>query len=97
MTTRTQDFWAVADTDGYGLGFGEYEIRLLNWNPANSPGYMLIRQEPYSLTIEVPDSFSLQRAQAKGIEAEIKMVQAQAQNRITELTAKLNSILAIEG
>lgn len=96
MATRTQEFWAVADTDKFGLKRGEFEIRLLNWDPSDTKGYMLIRSEPCLLNIDVPDEFCLQQAQAKAIKEEIQKVQAEAQNRITELTAHLNSILAIE-
>jgi hypothetical protein len=97
MATRTQEFWAVADHYEWKHKAGEFDIRLTTFDPAGLPEYTLIRAEPYAITIEIPDGFDIRTGQAEAIRCEIEMVRANAQNRITELTAKLNSILAIEG
>lgn len=91
----TQKYWAVADVDAYSKS--SFGIRLLNWNPKGLPEYMLVREDPYVITVDVPDTFDLRLAQADAVRGQIKKVQAQAQNEITRLTEVLNSILAIEG
>lgn len=90
----TQKYWAVANKDYCERG---WNLRLLNWDPKGVEGYILVRDDPYELTIEVPDAFDFRLGMADAIRAEIKKVQADAQNKITELTEALNSILAIEG
>jgi hypothetical protein len=91
----TQKYWAVAETTSHIRG--KYEVKLFNWDPSGLSHYMLIREEPYEITIDIPDSFDLREAQASQIRAEIKKVQAESQNQITILTQQLNNLLAIEG
>lgn len=92
----TQKFWAIAEPKMFEEQ-GRWDLRLLNWSPKNLPEYLLIRSEPYEITVDIPEEFNLRDLQADGIRAEIRKIQAETQNKITELTVRLNSILAIEG
>lgn len=91
----TGKFWAVADNNQYGEK-SAWTVRLLNWNPKGLDGYILVRDEPYELTIDVPDEFDFRLGMADAIREKIKKVRADAENEITRLTESLNSILAIE-
>lgn len=92
---RTQKFWAVAENDNLSAT-PAWTLRLFNWNPKGLPDYVLVREEPYLITIDVPDEFDFRVGVADSIREKIKKVQAEAQNEITRLTEALNSILAIE-
>lgn len=92
----TQKYWAVADAE-YSTTPGKCRIRLLNWDPEGVSDYLLVRKEPYDITIELPPTFDIREGQANQVREKIKEVQAKAQNEITRLTERLNSILAIEG
>lgn len=48
-----------------------------------------------TVTLEIPDEKTLIDNKAESIKAEIKKVKAAAQNAITQLTEKLNQLLAI--
>lgn len=48
-----------------------------------------------TVTVEIPDEKTLIDNKAESIKAEIKQVKADAQNAITQLTDKLNKLLAL--
>lgn len=55
-----------------------------------------VRVGTMSVTVRLDDDDTLRNSAAETIRAEIKEVQAKAQNAITELTRKLNEVLALE-
>jgi len=91
----TGKFWAIADNNPYSEK-PAWTLRLLNWNPKGVDDYVLVRDEPYELTIGVPDEVDFRLGMADVIRDKIKKVRADAENEITRLTESLNSILAIE-
>lgn len=92
----TQKFWAVADAE-LSSAPGKFTLRLFNWDPSGVSDYLLLRKEPYEITIDLPEESALREMQANQVREQIKKIQAEAGNAITLLTERLNSILAIEG
>lgn len=90
----TQKYWAVADKDVYGDS--PFVLRLLNWNPRGVAGYILVRDEPYEFTVDVPDEFDIRAGLVANLESEKLAVMAAYQKRVTEINAQIQQLLAIE-
>jgi hypothetical protein len=70
----------------------------LGFDPSNMSsmsGYFTICEHEF--WVDIPDSFNITEAQVKALNQEKEKVRADFAKRITELDAKINSLLSIEG
>ena len=63
------------------------------WKPSEDKELIIVR--PYEISFDIPDNWDPVPLQIKVMEAEIAKTQAEAQNKVTELKAEINNLLAV--
>lgn len=97
MRTLTYETGAWVHRDRLSLAMGDSPDSI-TFTPfdhdMSKMGYVCVGE--MTVTVRVEDDNTLRAAVADTLRAEIDKVRGEAQNRITELTRKLNEVLAIE-
>lgn len=61
------------------------------------PDWVMVDDQKHLVTFEIPDGFDVRQVQVAAVKSQMDKLRSEFQARITELTAKYNSLLAIEG
>ena len=78
----------------YG-GEEEFKLKLLACDMSQY-GFILIGEVEVSVDYDLPDNFNYTQAEIDSLRKEQKRIQAEAQNNITRIEEKIQSLLCIE-
>ena len=74
---------------------GGYKLDL-HYGDMSKYGYVCIGEVEVSVDFDLPDNFSFTQAEIDVLRKEQKRIQAEAQNKITRIEEKIQSLLCIE-
>lgn len=82
------------DWDFGPLTMGGLRYDFSQWENNKSIGYALV--SPYTITLDIPDSYNPNGQFIEALEAEKKKAMADFQNRVTEIDRQISKYQAIE-
>ena len=101
MQVIQEMFICVKEDDKYNERTGNWEKEVsYDPMPTDMSGYgdyVMVDNQRHKVIFEIPDSFDVRASQVTAVKEQMDKLRAEFQARITELTAKYNSLLAIEG
>jgi hypothetical protein len=101
MQVIQEMFIRVNEEERYNSETGEWEKNIVydghTTDMSGYPGWVMVDNQRHKVIYEIPDTFNLREQQVAAVKGQMDKLRAEFQARITELTAKYNSLLAIEG
>jgi hypothetical protein len=100
MQVTQEMFIRVEEQENYNEQTGAWDkilrYSLLDSDMSKYAGYIMVDDHRHLVTFEIPEAFDYRAAQISTVSKQMEILRAEFQNRITELQAKYNSLLAIE-
>lgn len=101
MQVTQEMFIRVEEQENYNEQTGAWDKTLRysghDTDMCGYSGWIMVDDQRHAVTIEIPDTFDYRNACIATVKEQMDTLRAEFQKRITDLQAKYNSLLAIEG